>query len=237
MDRPEKSAIANNEASRRGDSFSFRADALIFDLDGTLLDTVADIGAACEHTLEKHGFPGHELSAYKKMVGNGFDKLVERAIGYRPENIGELVRETKEYYNVHLTERSRPYPRMAETLRDIARRGTRLAVLSNKPDEMSKTIINHYFPDIPFEYVIGAIEGVPLKPDPSSLKRLLDRMNVASERAAYCGDSDVDMITASAAGICAIGAGWGFRGAKELLEAGAKRVFAEPRELATISRV
>lgn len=236
MNRPEKNDDAYRDDPRYGGTFPYSIDALIFDLDGTLLDTVEDIGAACEHILAKYGYPGHDLSEYKKMVGNGFDKLVERAIGYRPDNIGELVRETREYYKDHLAERTNPYPRMAETLGELASRGIKLAVLSNKPDEMSKTLIDHYFSGIPFQYVVGAIEGVPLKPDPASLKKLLDRMDVASERAAYCGDSDVDMITANNAGLYAVGAGWGFRGVRELLDANATRVYGAPRELATINR-
>ncbi|MDE5833695.1 MAG: HAD family hydrolase [Desulfovibrio sp.] len=204
---------------------------LIFDLDGTLLNTLGDIGKACNHTLAKNGYPVHEIPAYRKMVGSGFEKLIERALGFRPENLAALVGETRSYYREHMTEDTAPYPEMTEALITLRDKGVKLAVLSNKPDELSKILIAKYFPEIKFEAVVGAIEDIPLKPDPSSLEKLLAQMNLPRDEAAYCGDSDVDMLTAKNAGVAGIGAGWGFRGADELVRAGAARVCTSPREL------
>ncbi len=207
--------------------------ALVFDLDGTLLDSLADIGNACNHMLEEKGFPTHPLQAYRQMVGNGFTILVERALP-PDRDIDQHEREAcvaiaREFYAAHMADATKPYPGMMDTLRRLAADGVILAVLSNKPDNLSLVLIKRFFPDIPFAHVHGARPGVPLKPDPTALKGMLGQLK--AKEALYCGDSDVDVITAHNAGLKAIGAAWGFRGEAELVRAGADYVFQEPAEL------
>ena len=147
--------------------------AFIFDLDGTLLDTLEDIGQACNAVLAAHGYPTHPLAAYRRMVGNGFGRLVRSALppaalqALTPEALTPLVDEARAWYGRHMREHTHPYAGMPEALTELARRGLTLAVLSNKPDDFTRTLINHYFPQIPFAEVRGGRSDTPLKPDPA----------------------------------------------------------------------
>ncbi len=213
----------------------------IFDLDGTLLNTMADIGSACNEILARHGYPRRSLPAYAHMVGNGFDILVRRALPQDrlpdAETLDSLTIEARQYYSEHMMEHTEPYPGMPQALTKLAEHGCNLAVLSNKPDAMSAQLIPHYFPDIPFVFVQGALPDVPLKPDPAGLLAMLAKMNTDKSDACYVGDSDVDMFTARNARVTGIGAGWGFRGPGELAGAGADRVLDEPLELVGLTSV
>lgn len=212
-------------------------DAAFFDLDGTLLNTLADIGNACNRMLAAHGFPTHALPAYAAMVGNGFTRTVELALP--PAVAAELSREALEalaaearaHYAVCLREHTVPYDGMPQALAALANRGMTLAVLSNKPDAWTVELISHFFPDIPFALVRGARPASPLKPDPEVPRAMLAELGLQAGRCAYVGDSDVDMRTALNAGMLPVGAGWGFRGGGELLHAGARLLAAQPAEL------
>ena len=212
-------------------------DAAFFDLDGTLLDTLADIGGACNRMLAAHGFPQHTIPAYATMVGNGFTRTVERALpggvlaALSPEELEELTAEARAQYAAHLYEHTEPYPGMAEALAKLAESGMVLAVLSNKPDAWTAPIIHHFFPDIPFARIHGARAGLPLKPDPHVPLAMLAGLGLEAARCAYVGDSDVDMLTARNAGMLPVGATWGFRGAAELRAAGARLLATRPLEL------
>lgn len=212
---------------------------IIFDLDGTLLNTMADIGSACNEILSRHGYPTHPLPAYAKMVGNGFDKLIERALpqGNMPDDAARatLVAEAREWYAAHMMVLTRPYPGMPVALDILARRGCKLAVLSNKPDAMSVILIPHYFPKIPFVFARGALPDVPLKPDPTSLNAMLKDMGAEKSQSCYVGDSDVDMLTARNAGVMGVGCAWGFRGEAELKEARAAVILSAPAELLALT--
>lgn len=207
----------------------------VFDLDGTLLNTITDIGTACNIVLARHGYPRHPLPAYAQMVGCGFDILVQRALPaeHMPAaaDLADIISEAKAQYAAHMMELTTPYAGMTETLALLAKHGCRLAVLSNKPDAMSVELIRNYFPDIPFAHVCGAMPDVPLKPEPAALLQILTEMRADKTSACYVGDSDVDMFTARNAGITGLGAAWGFRGAAELRAAGATSVLMEPAEL------
>lgn len=208
--------------------------AIFFDIDGTLLNTLGDIGGACNRALLKFGLPVHPIEAYAKMVGDGFNTLVRRAAGENRADIGEITAFAKKEYAENLTRDTRVYPGMREALASLRDGGFRLAVYSNKPDEMCGIVISHYFPEIPFEKVVGARSGAPLKPDPEVFLTLLSEMNVAPDNAFYAGDSNVDMILGKNANVLSIGAAWGFRGVAELRDAGAWKIAANPGELAAL---
>ena len=212
-------------------------DAVFFDLDGTLLDTLADIGGACNRMLAAHGFPQHAIPAYATMVGNGFTRTVERALppqvlaALSPKEREELTDEARAQYAAHLYDHTEPYPGMTEALAELAGRGMVLAVLSNKPDAWTEPIIRHFFPDISFALIRGARAELPLKPDPHVPLAMLAELGLEAQRCAYVGDSDVDMLTARNAGMLPVGAAWGFRGAPELRAAGALLLPERPAQL------
>lgn len=212
-------------------------EAYIFDLDGTLLDTMGDIAAACNAILAAHGHPSHPASAYARMVGNGIPTLMRRAWPaaaldkLTDEEFDRIVTETRSYYAQHLWDNSRPYAGMTETLEHLTERGYGLAVLSNKPEELTKPLIAHFFPHIPFAAVQGGSAVRPLKPDPASASEVLTCLSLAPRQCFYVGDSDVDMITALRTGMRGVGAAWGFRGPDELRAAGAHHIVDKPADL------
>lgn len=208
---------------------------LFFDLDGTILDTLADIGNACNAALKRHNFPGHRLSAYRQMVGDGFPTLVRRALPQEAhldaEQLDSLITEARAYYAEHMTEETMPYPGMTTALSMLMSAGCVLAVLSNKPDELCKRLTAHFFPSIQFAAVEGAKPDMPLKPDPAALLGILKRFDIEKDDSCFIGDSNVDMITAINAGVMPVGVAWGFRDKAELNASGAKIILDEPWEL------
>lgn len=209
--------------------------ALIFDLDGTVLNTLEDIASACNHILKLHGYPVHSIESYRYKVGNGFEMLIKRALPesarLAPEQLSEMVQEARQYYKNHMTVNTRPYPGMEAALRKLQEQGCKLAVLSNKPDAMCKELMAHYYPQISFLRVYGARDNMPLKPDPKALLDLLNEIEVNIRDSAYVGDSNVDMETARNAGTWAIGVAWGFREPDELLKAGADAIMMTPASM------
>jgi len=203
--------------------------AVVFDLDGTLVDSLADIAAAVNGTLVAHEREPHAVEAYNAMVGWGLKQLLVTASSARPFAPGALE---AAYQDVLVRYRARPvvhtkaYPGIDQLL---ALLGTRvpLGVFSNKEDGMTKTIVRTLFPAAGFRSVIGAQPGKPHKPDPTVLLEILADWGVEPSACAYLGDSDVDMETAGRAGVIACGASWGFRGEAELRASGASQVFAD----------
>jgi phosphoglycolate phosphatase len=208
--------------------------AVIFDLDGTLADTIEDLANATNRMLSRRGLPTHDLAQYKLMVGDGFRNLVTRAL---PENLRsddyiELARaEASADYALRCLERSTPYPGIIELLAALAAKAVASAVLSNKPDALAKKVIAGLFPDDGFAFVRGETPLFPRKPDPASALDLCARIGASPDETLYLGDSGVDMKTAKAAGFFALGALWGFRGEKELSEAGADALLHSPLDL------
>lgn len=192
---------------------------VIFDLDGTLLNTIADLAASTNHALAALQFPTHPVAAYPLMVGNGIDKLFERALpegSQTAENRWHLRELFEAHYEQHNTEASSPYPGIPELLQSLQQQQIQLAIASNKYQEATEKLAAHFFPNIRFTAVLGAREGVALKPDPAIVFEILQRAGVAQEEALFVGDSGVDMQTALHAGVAACGVTWGFRGRKEL---------------------
>lgn len=192
---------------------------IIFDLDGTLLNTIADLAQSTNHALHALGYPTHEESAYNFMVGNGINKLFERALPEGEKNEENVLRVRKEfipYYDVHNADKSRPYPGISELLEQLQAKGLQIAVASNKYQAATEKLIAHYFPGIRFTAVFGQREGVNVKPDPTIVEDILAIAKVAKEDVLYVGDSGVDMQTAINAGVTSCGVTWGFRPRAEL---------------------
>ena len=202
----------------------FPFDAAIFDLDGTLLDTIADLAAATNHALQKNGFPMHDVETLRTFVGNGIGKLLERALpeeGRTADNVERLRSDFVPYYDGHNADLSQPYPGVAELLSRLQQKGMMLAVASNKYQEATVKLVKQYFPMINFVEILGQREGINVKPDPTIVFDILKKANVSPEETLYVGDSGVDMRTAVAAGVRSVGVTWGFRSREELIEMGA----------------
>lgn len=200
---------------------------VIFDLDGTLIDTIGDLSAAVEYALSEGGFPGHSVEEYRAMVGHGIRNLVIRAL---PEGASDEVIELSlsrflEYYTSHIDVLSRPYPGIQDLLRELSDSDIKLAVTSNKFQAGTETLIRRFFPDIPFAKILGNAPGLPLKPDPEVVCLAMNAAFAGSppqDSGGYVvlvGDSATDIRTARNAGIGAIGVSWGFRPKADLMEA------------------
>lgn len=205
---------------------------VIFDLDGTLLNTIYDLGEACNYALRKLGYAQHPIPAYNYMVGNGVRKLMERA---QPdadkEVIDELLKYFKEYYGEHCTIDTKPYNGIPELLRELRDRKINIAVASNKYQAAVSKIIDYFFPDIPFVAVKGQVEGRPTKPDPSIIFEILSNHPTPKAEVLYIGDSGVDMETARRACVESVGVTWGFRPVTELREYHADNIISSPEEV------
>ena len=191
----------------------------IFDLDGTLLDSVADIASSTNYALQKLGFPIHPVAAYKSFVGNGIAKLFERALPEQHRNIENIERMRplfKAWYADHMTESTRPFAGLPKLLRDLHSKGIKLAVASNKYHEATCDLVAHFFPELPFVAVLGHREGYAPKPDPSIVNEILALSKVPAQATLYIGDSGVDMQTALNSGTTACGVSWGLRPRNEL---------------------
>jgi phosphoglycolate phosphatase len=221
-----------------------RVDALIFDLDGTLADSLKDIGTAMNAVLQAHGRAPHEVLRYKEFVGEGGGVLVRRAfkaaagLDWRSETeeglpapAADLLREYGEAYDRVGHAFSAPYPGIPELLAGVAASGRRKAVLSNKRNDFSVKLVEKLFGQGTFVAIRGEREGVPRKPDPTAALELALELDVLPARIGFVGDTSIDMRTAGNAGMVPLGVLWGFRGREELLGAGARRVFASPAEL------
>lgn len=206
---------------------------VIFDLDGTLLNTIDDLADAANHVCLMHGFPTHTVEEYKYYVGNGMAKLAERFVPQdwrNPEGIGQVLEEFMAYYDLHKEDKTAPYPGMPEAVDAIKRAGVEVAVLSNKADQMAGPVVEHYYPGA-FPVVQGALPGLPTKPDPTLLHRLMERIGARQARTLFVGDSNVDIRTAKNGGLTGCGVLWGFRTQEELEAAGADLIAATPQEL------
>ncbi len=191
----------------------------VFDLDGTLLNTIADLAAATNHALSALGYPIHKTEAYNFFVGNGINKLFERALPEESRTEQE-IRKVRElfipYYNEHNADLSEPYEGIPELLETLQKQGLRLAVASNKYQEATTFLVKRYFPNVNFISVLGQREGIPAKPHPYIIEETIRTAEVNREEVVYIGDSCVDMETGRNAGVSTVGVTWGFRPKAEL---------------------
>lgn len=207
---------------------------VIFDLDGTLLDTIGDLAAACNAVLGRRGLPEHSYEEYCHFVGNGIMRLVERALPERlrtPETVAAVRADFVAYYTAHIDLHTRPYDGIEPLVAELARRGVAMAVASNKFQAGTEKLVGRFFPGVRFAAVLGQRPDVPLKPDPAIVEEILARTGTPRERVLYVGDSGVDIETAAAARVRSAGVTWGFRDRQELVEAGAQHLVDHPREL------
>lgn len=214
-----------------------KTELVIFDMDGTLLDTLQDLADCTNYLLKQHNYPEHPLDAYRYFVGNGIRKLIERAIPETErtsEKIDALFAEFMPYYEIHKADKTRPYPGIMELLKTLQERGIKLAIASNKAQEAMLPLTDFYFPGISFEAVLGNRVGIPPKPDPTIVEDILKMTNTAKANTLYVGDTAVDMQTASAAGLTKIGVLWGFRTLEELQQANADFIIKEPLEIVSL---
>lgn len=196
--------------------------AIIFDLDGTLLDTLGDLRDAANDALRRRGLPLRTTEEIRRFVGNGVRNLMRRCLpaGSPDEEIDAALADFKAYYAAHLCDTTAPYDGIPELLTVLRKRGIKVGVLSNKLDSATQQLIRHYFygkVDVAF----GEHSGVPRKPDPTSCRMVMEQLGVRPEEVLYVGDSGVDMRTARNAGLTAVGATWGFRSRSELIDNGA----------------
>lgn len=214
----------------------------IFDLDGTLLDTLGDLAAAGNQVLARHGFAPLPEDGYRYYVGNGLRAMVRRALTaslqLAPRDleldealIALLLEDVSRYYLEHWSERTRLYPGVAELLAALQKRRIPFAVCSNKEDDFVQRMLRHYFPETPFAGAVGRREGIPLKPDITGAMLLAEAMGLAPRDVVFVGDTRMDMQTAGAAGMFGVGVSWGFRPREELLESGARLIVDEAADI------
>ena len=210
--------------------------AFIFDLDGTLADSIGDIGAAMNHALEAHGHPPHTIADYLPMVGEGVRRLAERAVpkGLSSESVDRVLATYRARYAQALVVNTRAYAGIDALLASLVAKRVPLAVLSNKGEAFTRPIVASLFPNVPFVDVRGDREGVPRKPDPGAALELARALGHAANEVAFVGDTAVDMETARRAGMVGVGVLWGFRGRDELLGAGAKVLLPHPSDLESL---
>ncbi len=206
----------------------------VFDLDGTIADTLHDIADAVNYGLEKLGCPVHSYEKYKKFVGNGAGVLCERALpDDRKSESGELLKIFKDFYSKHYLEKTEIYPDIRECLKRLSENGVTLAIATNKPEDTAIKIISELLPQIDFVKILGGCEERPKKPDPAIIREILK--DLPEENTVFMiGDSNVDIETAKNSGIISIGCAWGFRGIRELKNAGADYIAEKVSDIADI---
>ena len=208
--------------------------AVIFDMDGTLLDTLGDLGSCMNRVLERSGYPTHPIEAYKYFVGDGMRNLVVRVLpkaAHEEETIERLQAQMGEEYRAHWADHTDLYPGIGPLLDELVRRRIRRAILSNKPHQFTTAMAERYFDKWRFDPVFGARDGVPSKPDPAAALETCRLWNLDPEEVLYVGDTNTDMQTARRGGMFALGVLWGFRTRQELEENGAQSVIATPEQM------
>lgn len=212
--------------------------AVLFDLDGTLLDTLDDIGRSANESLREEGFPAHPIESYRRFIGDGVAVLFQRALppaaSGDPDVVARLVAAFERIYDAGWDVASRPYPGVADLLDALQGRSIPMGVLSNKPDVFTRKCVDRFLSAWPLSPVFGQRQGVPRKPDPAGAIEAAAALGVSPAEVLYLGDSSVDMLTATRAGMFAVGAAWGFRSVEELEAHGARAVVQHPSEVLTL---
>jgi phosphoglycolate phosphatase len=217
--------------------FPLKFEAVIFDLDGTLLNTLEDLLAAVNHGLANQGFAPHGPAEFKYFVGDGREVMAERSLPESrrdPASVTRMCADIDAYYGQHGTDHTLPYSGIPELLDALTARGVRMAILSNKPHEFTTTNVSQLLTRWKFEPVMGAKPSVPRKPNGTAALKIAGQLKIDPANCIFLGDSDIDMQTAVNAGMYPVGAAWGFRTEEELVRAGAKKLIRKPAELLEI---
>ncbi len=211
---------------------------VLFDLDGTLIDSIEDLADSGNYALKQCGLPLHTVEEYKYIVGDGVDTKILRCLPPEDRENRELFQRVKSiylpYYAAHSQDKTRPYPGVEALLMQCNKKGVLIAVVSNKPHAIAKEVVHHYFPQISFAAVVGQKDDVPKKPDPTGVKLVLSQTGVSPSDALYVGDTCVDIQTAKNSGLSSCGVLWGFRTKQELEENGADFIVSDPQALSKI---
>ena len=211
---------------------------VLFDLDGTLINSIDDLADSTNYALQQCGLPLHTVDEYKYVVGTSVDPLIRRALPEEEKENQELFDRVKKiylsYYAAHSKDKTRPYPGISDLLSRCNKAGVLVAVVSNKPDDITADVVRYYFPQIHFAATMGPKEGIPKKPNPAGVREVLRITGIALEDALYVGDTWVDMQTAQNSGVQSCGVLWGFRTRQELVENHADFIAADAAELAEI---
>lgn len=210
----------------------------IFDLDGTLVNSIEDLADATNRALAENGYPVQPIENFNHYVGNGTKKLIERAlpVGTDMPEQERIHSVFSEYYRGGCLNKTKPYEGIVSALRELRRQGVICTVASNKPDAFSKSIVSALFDDVDFDLVRGKTDGMKAKPEPDIVFAILEELGISADQAVMIGDSDVDVITAHNAGVKCIGCEWGFRGHEELERAGAEFIVSEPGQILEVCR-
>ena len=210
---------------------------IIFDLDGTLINSLEDLADSANHVLTQHGFPTHPVDAYRYFVGDGVRKLIERILPPKERNdtqIEQCRREFVEYYKIHMEDKTAVYEGITGLLKVLKERGLKIAVATNKVHVAVRPLMEKYFPEIQFDSMIGQREGIPVKPHPQIMYDILKETGCEPSEALHVGDTATDMRLAHNAGVTPVGVLWGYRPFEELQEAGARYIIEHPLELLEI---
>jgi len=208
--------------------------AVVFDFDGTLLDTLQDLAESVNSVLNRSGFPEHSLEAYRHFVGDGVEELARRVLpeGHRDEaTVTKTLTEVRQEYRQRWPEHTQPYEGIPELLDALTARRVKMAIVTNKPDDSTRTMAARLLPRWQFDVIVGATSDLPRKPNPRGALEAARRLHLPPAAILYVGDSDIDMKTANAAGMYPVGVLWGFRPADELIRNGAKVLIRKPLEL------
>lgn len=215
----------------------------IFDLDGTLLDTLADLALSVNHILTAYSLPTPQKEDYRFLVGAGISAMLKSAVEFFPETSGkrpdeatmqQMFKELNVYYDDHCTVETKPYAGVPAMLKTLQEKGVKLSILSNKPQEFVRVMVAKYFPDITFSYILGQVPNKPLKPSPVQAVDILNNWAFAPAEVCYIGDTGIDMRTGKSAGLYTIGVSWGFRPVAELIESGADKIVDNVEDLLEI---
>ncbi len=204
----------------------------VFDMDGTILNTLDDLTDATNHALRTFGYPEHSIEEVRFFVGNGIAKLIERATpeGTSEEDRARVRAEFMDYYKIHSADKTGPYPGINDLLQKLRAAGVKTAVVSNKPDVAVRELVKTYYDGL-FDAAVGDMEGQAVKPAPDMCLKVFKELGMGPENAVYIGDSDTDIMTARNAGLDEILVSWGFRGREFLTEHGAKNICDTPDEV------
>lgn len=207
---------------------------IVFDLDGTLLNSLEDLADSANWVLEQHGFPTHPVDAYRYFVGDGVRKLIERILPETERStdcIEQCRQEFVAYYDIHKEDKTTAYPGIAELLKSLKCKGLKIAVATNKVHLAVEPLMRKYFPEIHFDAVFGQREGIPVKPAPQIMYDILKATGCEPSETLHVGDTATDMQLAHNAGVTPVGVLWGYRPLEELQEAGANFIIEKPEEL------